>query len=210
METKLRSFDAIKAEIDKKKKAPEGGVTRDGIKSRRAVVAYLLAMPGSTNGEIAKHLTMKSGQVSQIVQPLVRLGILKVPDGTRKGQHGVQYYFFNHPMMHTEKRDVDRRATTALPVAAPPIDHEWMTIKEFCDRFGYSRNYIHSQRLLSTNTIKHKRVAVGGRRKYILLDRESVEQWAATHKPNAKRKARIKKLRRAQPAKKSFLNRLFG
>lgn len=109
MEHKDEILDKIKAELDadlapklpkrvivRRNKQPRNTYTdENGLKSRPAIVDYIIGHPGCSQSAISNELSIGAGQISNVVLNLVKQGLVR-----REGDgRGAMFYFFNQPSL---------------------------------------------------------------------------------------------------------------
>lgn len=187
MNEETNGFSALVEEMQPQKEEPVVMRKRayaprhQGVKNRQAVLAYLIAMPGCTQSDISRHVDINAGYVSNIVRPLVKLGIIKSKDDRR-------LYFFNQAIPdQSEPRKIVQRG-------------KWLTLAEFGALAGCTdANGIH---LINSGRIIGRKEQWGKRWRW-LVSEESVNNYLSgprTYKKHTKRvtPARLEQLKNAR------------
>lgn len=156
--------------------------TAKSILTRQSVIAYVMAMPGSTQIEIAKSLTLNTGYLSAIIAQLANIGVFKKD----KQGYGARIYMFNQAIPTLVDRPVKKRT-----VRIDPSPSEGFISSVECNT-RYSKGSAYTANLARKGLIKGELRTEGGGRGDWFVNPKSVEQYMA-NKKNRYRNAAAKR-----------------
>lgn len=141
--------------------------TQSAILTRQSVIAYVMAMPGSTQTDIAKSLTLNNGYLSAIVTQLTAIGVFKKD----KDGHGGRIYMFNQAVPNLEDRPAKRTETHVRGLISSVECSEM-----------HGRSVAYTANLARKGLIKGELRTGGGGRGMWFVDPKSVEEYMANKK----------------------------